>query len=86
MTNQDLLDIGFKEIPTFTIGKNVIYDLGRHRQLSASCVGTPNEMLCITEVDSEDEQKVTDIICLHNWDFDGELKIEKVKAIISILK
>lgn len=86
MTNVDLLGIGFKEVPTFTIGKNVLYDLGRNRQLSVSCVGTPNEMLFISEVDSEDRCKVLDAICLHNWDYDGELKLEKVKAIIGVLE
>lgn len=86
MTNKDLLEIGFKEVLTFTVGKSVVYDLGRNRQLSASCVGSLNEMLCICEIDSEDKHKVLDVVCLHNWDYDGELKIEKVKAIIDALK
>lgn len=85
MTNNDLIKIGFKEIPHFTIGNTVIYDLGRNRQLSASSVGTPNEVLFICEIDSDDKNKITDLICLHNWDYDKELKIEKVKTLINTI-
>lgn len=82
MTNDDLTKIGFKEIPHFTIGNALTYDLGRNRFLSASCVGTPNEILFICESDHNDERKITDLICLHNWDHDKELTIEKVKSLI----
>ena len=85
MTNQDLIAIGFKEIPHFTIANSVFYDLGRNRQLSAGCVGTPNEMLWICEIDEKDSKKVTDLVCLHNWDYDKELTIEKVKTLIQTI-
>lgn len=85
MTNQDLINIGFKEIPHFTISNSVVYDLGRNRQLSAGCVGTPNEMLWICEIDKNDNNKITDLVCLHNFDYDKELTIEKVKTLISII-
>lgn len=85
MTNEDLIAIGFKPIPHFTITSSVIYDLGRNRQLSAGCVGTPNEMLWICEIDKDDNKKVTDLVCLHNWDYDGELTVEKVKALINVI-
>ena len=82
MTNDDLILIGFKEIPHFTVSNSVTYSLGRHRQLSAACVGTPNEMLWIVEIDDQDEKNLTDCICLHNYDYDGYLTIDKVKKII----
>lgn len=82
MTNQDLIDIGFEKIPHFTVGNTVIYDLGRRRSLSASCVGTPNEMLWVCAIDKEDEKVITDLVCLHNYDYDGYLTIEKVKTLI----
>lgn len=85
MTNYDLIQIGFKEIPHFTIANSVIYPLGRHRHLSAGCVGTPNEMLWICETDHENQTKITDLVCIHNWDYDGALTIEKVKALINII-
>ena len=85
MTNDDLILIGFKEIPHFTVSNSVTYSLGRHRQLSAACVGTPNEMLFITLTDDKYEYKITDLICLHNYDYDGYLTIEKVKNIINAI-
>jgi len=82
MTNDDLIKIGFTAIPHFTIGDSVIFDLGRHRQISGSCVGTPNEMLFICEIDHVIKTKITDLVCLHNYDYDGYLTIEKVQMII----
>lgn len=82
MNNQDLILIGFKEIEHFTIGNHIIYDLGRNRHLSAGSVGTPNETLYICETDIDDKKKITDLVCLHNYDFDGYLTLEKVKGLI----
>ena len=82
MTNQDLIAIGFKEVPHFTVTNSVYYDLGRNRQLSAGNVGTPNEMLWICEVV---DKEITDLICIHNWDYDGPLTIEKVKTLIQVI-
>ena len=35
------------------------------------------------EIDEDDNRKITDIICLHNYDYDKFLTEEKVKSIIS---
>lgn len=85
MTNQDLIDIGFAIIPHFTIGDTVIYNLGRNRHLSVSSVGTPNEILFICATDYKDQKKITDLVCLHNYDYDKLLTIEKVQNIIKAL-
>jgi len=85
MTNDDLIKIGFKTIPHFTIANSVIYPLGRHRHLSAGCVGTPNEMLWICETDKQNETKINDLICLHNYDHDGYLSEKKIKSLISAI-
>ena len=85
MTNDDLIKIGFKEIPHFTVGNMVTYDLKRKRILSAGSVGTPNEMLFICEIDEKNDKKITDLICLHNYDYDGYLTIEKVKSLIELI-
>lgn len=86
MENKDLIDIGFQKIPHFTIGNTVIFQLGRNRHLSASNIGTPNEFLYICSSDSKDSNKITDLVCLHNYDYDGYLTIEKVVDLIKILK
>lgn len=85
MTNKDLIEIGFEKMPHFTVANSVIYPLGRNRQLSAGSVGTPNEMLWICEIDTQNETKISDLICLHNYDYDGVLTMEKVKSIINVI-
>ena len=69
MTNEDIIEMGFKPVGHFTIMDCHLYDLGKNRQLSFGSVGTPNEMLFITQTDYDDPKKVTDIICLHNYDY-----------------
>lgn len=86
MNNDDLIKKGFVKLPHFTIGNTVIFDLGRHRQLSASAVGTPNEMVYICEVNHQNEKEITDLICLHNYDYDGYLTEEKIDKLLDVLK
>lgn len=85
MKNQDLINIGFVYPKNGNqITNSVIYPLGRSRYLSVGSTGTPNEMLWIYSTD-EDTNKITDLICLHNYDYDGFLSLEKVKSLVSIL-
>lgn len=83
MNNEDLIRIGFKKVDHFTVMDSLTYSLGRNRFLSAGCVGSPNEFLCIYE--AEDETRITDLVCLHNWDYDKELTIEKVEGLIKLI-
>ena len=86
MTNEDLISIGFKPMPHYTVANSVVYDLGRDRHLSAGCVGTPNETLFVMELkEEEDNIIICDLVCLHNYDYDGYLTIEKVKGLISLI-
>ena len=86
MNKQSLIDIGFTEIPHFTITSVFIYDLGRNRHLSFGCIGTPNEMLFICEIDKHNLKKITDVVCLRNYDYDGYTTIEEIEDIIKALK
>ncbi len=89
MKTVDLIAIGFKKIPQFTVtntlSNSLIYSLGRHRYLSVDYVGTSNEMLFIYESSEQDETDIRDLICLHNWDYDGTLTIEKVQTLINTI-
>ena len=85
MTNQELIAIGFKEVSTFTVMNSVYFDLGRGRQLLIGDLSTPNEMMYLCEVDDKDPRKITDLVCIHNYDYDGYLTLEKVKDLINIL-
>ena len=82
MTNQDLVELGFKEVPHFTVGNIVNYDLGRERMLSASDVGSPCEMLYIIQ---STDSHVEDAVVIHNYDYDGYLTVEKVTGLISLI-
>lgn len=85
MKREDYIKFGFKPMPHFTVADSLIYDLGRGRQLSAGCVGTPNEMIWLCQIDDNDKRKITDLICLHNWDYDKEMTEEKLTKLISAL-
>jgi hypothetical protein len=85
MKREDVIKLGFKPLPHFTIMDSLIYDLGRRRQLSIGCVGTPNETMFISEIDNENPRKITDSICLHNYDYDGYLTEDKIKNLITVL-
>lgn len=81
----ELIEMGFKEMPHFTIMNYLNYDLGRNRQLSIGCLGTPNEMMFISQLDKEPKERVTDTIILSNYDYDGYLDLEKVEDIINVI-
>ena len=85
MTKDEAVALGFNPLPHFTITGALIYDLGRDRHLSLGCVGEANEMIWICSSDHKDPKKITDLICIHNYDYDGLLTEEKLKAILTAL-
>ena len=85
MTTEDLIQIGFEPIPHFTITNAHIYKLGRHRHISIDDVGTPNEMMWICGTRDQDEKDITDLICLHNYDYDGYLTTTKIETLIKAI-
>lgn len=83
MINRDeLIELGFKELPHKSVTNTLIYDLGRDRFLSFGCIGTPNEMLFLYEVDRENKQDINDMIAIHNWDYDGYLTVDKLSLLL----
>lgn len=86
LTENELIELGFKKFPTFTIMNSYTYDIGRNRHLSIGCVGSANEMLFICATDYDNETHITDLICLHNYDYDGYLSKQKLSDIINVLK
>ncbi|MCX0343623.1 hypothetical protein NVV24_13340 [Acinetobacter radioresistens] len=81
MSNKDFIALGFKEFSYHTVGNSVSYNLGRRRYLSAVCIGQGNEALFLCEK-SEVGNYYTDLVCIHNRDYDGLITLEKVKALI----
>lgn len=82
MDKETAIALGFKPLPHFTIMDSLIYDIGRGRQLSLGSVGTPNEMMYLCEIDDEDPRKITDLVCVWNYDYDGYLSEEKLVSLI----
>lgn len=75
ITEKELIALGFYQLDHFTIQNSFIFDLPNNRQLSIGCLGTPNEMLFITQSDYDDPKKITDVITLHNYDYNKYLTI-----------
>lgn len=85
LTRQALIDIGFKEVPHYTVMQSLVYDLGRSRYLSIGCLGTPNEMLIIGQFNNDCDKEITDVVVLKNFDYDGCVKMFQIKMIISAI-
>jgi len=86
MTREDLKKLGFKEIPHFTVTNSLVFQIGRQRHFSIGDLGTPNEMMFICQRDENIEDRISDLVVIHNYDFDGYLTIEKVKSLINLIK
>jgi len=85
LSEKVLLEMGFERLPHFTVQNALIYNIGRNRHLSIGSVGTPNEMLFICETNPDDFRNITDLVCLHNYDYDGYLSKSKLETLISCL-
>lgn len=70
---------GFEELPHMTIMNSLILDLDRRRSLSIGCVAEGNECMFITETDPDNPKNTKDLICVHNYDYDGFLTKERLK-------
>lgn len=86
LTKEKCLELGFKELPHFTVGNSLTYLINRDRYLSISSVGTPNEMLFIYSADCNNPKEITDIITLHNYDYEGYLSEEKLLNLVNWFK
>lgn len=87
LNREEVISLGFKEIPHFTILHNLIYDLGRNRELSIGGLGSCNEtiFICETELIEQKEKRITDLVCIHNYDYDGPITLEKLQSLIKVL-
>ena len=89
VTKEILLACGAYQLPHFTIMNSFYLDLGRDRELSIGCVGSPNLIVFLKEVERNengDVIKINDIITIHNWDYDGELYLHQLQNLYAVLK
>jgi len=59
-------------------------ELGRNRVLSLADIGTPNGFIWLCERDEENINKMSDAVCLYNYDHDGKLYLHQLQNILSI--
>ena len=82
LIEQQLCEIGFRKPNRGKLEVSYKYPLGRGRFLSAMCLGTPNESVWLCYKEDEGNTEIDDLICMHNYDYDGKLTKEKVKYLI----
>lgn len=76
------LSIGFKEIPHFTIGNNLIMKLEHGRQFSIACLHEPNEMLFLSAMELGSRlTEIEDLVMIHNYDYHGYLTKDRFREI-----
>lgn len=75
LTSEWLERFGAQSIPHFTVGNTKFFDLGRNRQLSVSCAGTPNCMVFLQDMENNSRHEGNNPIVLHNYDYDGPLHV-----------
>jgi len=78
LTAEILEKCGFEKHPHFTVQNERFIKIGRNRVLSVASVGTPNEMLFLTE---QEPPKVNDVICIRNYDYDGYTYLHEIQNI-----
>lgn len=85
LEKQQLIELGFHPLGHFTVGDVLMYELYRNINLSVTNLGTPNEMVFITS-SNKDITDITDVIALHNYDYDGYLTLERLKVFMALKK
>ena len=82
MKKETLLQKGFIGTPHIVLGEVFILNVSRNRHISIGSPGMPNEVVFLNQKDHN--KGITDLVCIHNFDYDGFLTEEKLDAIISI--
>ena len=82
LNEYSLIKRGFQSKPHLVLGKLFLIDVGRNREISVSCIGTPNEMIFLNEYEGFKQT----CIPIHNYDYDGFLTEQKLDALISVFK
>lgn len=82
MNRDAVIKRGFISTPHLVLKEVFALDVGRNRHISIGSLGTPNEVVFINQKDHN--SGITDLVCIHNFDYDGYLTEQKLDAIIYI--
>jgi len=77
LTPEILEKAGFYQLPHFTVGNSWLIDFGLSSQISISYLGEPNLMIWLSSVDKD--KKPTDLVCIWNWDVNGEIYVHQLQ-------
>lgn len=84
MTRETLIQKGFIATPHLVLKEVFVLDVGRDRHISIGSLSTPNEVAFLNQKNRN--SGITDLVCIHNFDYDGYLTEQKLDAIISIFE
>lgn len=84
LTEEWLLKWGFDRLPSKIFGNTFRKSIGRSRWLTISDAGQINTMLCIANM-LEGSVSYSDLVVLHNWDYDKDLYVHKLQNVWYIL-
>lgn len=82
LIEQQLYEMGFRKPNKTKLDLSYEYHLGRGRFLSAMFLGTGHEFVWLCYKEDEDSTEIDDLVCMHNYEYDGKLTKEKVKYLI----
>lgn len=82
LTEDILLKAGGYKLPHMTVTDSVLFDIGRDRILSIGCIEDCNQMAWLQHIEGK---KVTDLVCIHNYDYDGWLYLHTFQNLFKSL-
>ena len=82
LTEDMLLKAGGYKLPHMTVTDSVLFDIGRDRILSIGCIEDCNQMAWLQHIEGK---KVTDLVCIHNYDYDGWLYLHTFQNLFKSL-
>lgn len=85
-TKDDFELFGFKPLPHFTVGNILTLGLSRGRYLSVMCIGQGNESIWLGNKDEDKDGGITDLICIHNRDYDGFITFGRLKELVGFFE
>ncbi|AQX09837.1 hypothetical protein [Elizabethkingia ursingii] len=85
LTEEWLLKLGGEKLPHFTVSNSIIIKTKRNQELSFGCIGTPNLMVFLQEIDPDNGNKITDLIPIHNWDYDKDMYVHQLQNLFFAL-
>lgn len=79
LTEEWLVKFGFEPLPFANILNSYNKSIGRNRILSVTNCGTPNEMIWICELNATDSEKIDDLVCIRNYDYDKYTHVHQLQ-------